>query len=54
MKLNMTCLKCSSPQISIAENTSGKTPMYKCDKCGYTHELFPKFKSDKNEEEGEN
>lgn len=43
MKLNITCPKCKSPDISIVENTKGVDPIYRCNKCGYKKNLFPKF-----------
>ena len=48
MKLNITCPKCGSDKVSVAENAESKAPVYKCAKCGHTKRLFPKFESDKN------
>ena len=51
MKLKMTCPKCGSADIDIAENTEGITPQYKCNNCGYKGNLFPQFGNKTKKEE---
>ena len=62
MKIKITCPKCSSTNVSITSNISNledPTPLYKCNNCGYKHNLFPKLwkeetrPSDAELEEGE-
>ncbi len=40
MKLNITCAKCTSPNVEIIVDEKSSTPMYKCNKCGYKSALF--------------
>lgn len=47
MKVKITCPKCGSTNIQITSEGEKPTPKYKCNKCGYEHNLFPKFESDK-------
>jgi len=50
MKLNIKCPKCNSESIEITSGEGDPSPMYKCKKCGYKHNLFPKkWEQDKSE-----
>ncbi len=51
MKLKMTCPKCNSVDVDIAENTEDITPQYKCNKCGHKGSLFPQFGNKTKKEE---
>ena len=52
MKVKITCPKCGSSNISIATNSEGLTPMYRCNQCGHKNNLFPQFeKKDEGSEE---
>jgi uncharacterized Zn finger protein len=49
MKLNVSCQKCSSTDVSIVAGEKDPTPMYKCNNCGFTRTLFPQIKDKKDE-----
>lgn len=48
MKVNVSCPKCKSTNVSIISDKENPTPMYKCSKCGYKHNLFPQFENKEN------
>jgi uncharacterized Zn finger protein len=54
MKVTITCPRCKSTKVSIVSDRGDPTPMYKCEQCGYKHNLFPqigKTKEDDGDEE---
>ena len=51
MKVKINCPKCGSDGIKIISEGNDPTPMYKCNKCGYKHNLFPKFGNKQEEQE---
>jgi Zn ribbon nucleic-acid-binding protein len=55
MKVKITCPKCNSEDIIIVstERLEDPTPLYKCNKCGHKHRLFPQLWDKKPEEEKE-
>ena len=52
MKVTITCPRCRSTKVSIVSDKGDPTPMYKCDQCGYKHNLFPQI-GKRNEENSE-
>jgi len=42
MKIKIKCPKCNSDSIVITSKEGDSTPLYKCNKCGYEHNIFPK------------
>ncbi len=51
MKVQIICTKCGSNKVSIISEKGNPTPMYKCNKCGYKHNLFPQFENKESIEE---
>lgn len=55
MKVKIKCPKCGSENVSIASDPKDPTPLYKCNKCGYKHRLFPDmWKKEEGKDEEEN
>jgi len=52
MKVTITCTRCGSNDVSIISDKDS-IPMYKCNKCGYKKDLFPRSKNKEDTEDEE-
>ena len=43
MKVKIICQKCGSNNVMITSVGENPTPKYKCNKCGYQKDIFPKL-----------
>ena len=50
MKIKITCPRCGSEKIEMTAEEGNPLPMYRCNNCGYKHNLFPQFENKESDE----